>query len=205
MTIDPGDDPNPDPNSDPIAIVMPVLAELDRLQVPYHLCGSIVSIILGEPRQTNDIDLVADLRSDQVAEFTAALGPGYYVDEAAICMAIATRTSFNLLHLGTAFKIDVFLPKRTPYQAEEMRRRRTEVLDAEGLRRVTIATAEDTILSKLVWFVSGGRVSDRQWRDVLGVIKLQAKKLDLPYLRRWAEDLHVQDLLEQALGESGVG
>ena len=81
---------------------------------------------------------------------------------------------------------------------------RIEVIATDPERTAYVATAEDTILAKLEWYRMGGGVSERQWRDVLGVMKVQADRLDLAYLRQWADQLNVSDLLERALTEAGI-
>ena len=85
-----------------------------------------------------------------------------------------------------------------------MERRRPAALSEEPVRRVYVSSPEDLILRKLVWYRDGGGVSDRQWRDVLGVLKVQSERLDLAYLGRWAERLGLSDLLSRAVDEAGI-
>ena len=100
------------------------------------------------------------------------------------------------------FKVDVFLPKPRLYSQQQMERRVRQPLSPELARQVYFSSAEDSVLSKLEWYRLGGEVSDRQWRDILGVIKTQGERLDLAYLRQWATVLNVVDLLEKALLEA---
>lgn len=100
-------------------------------------------------------------------------------------------------------KIDVFILKSRPFDQEAFRRTRQEKL-TEDSSPISIVSAEDVILNKLEWYRMGGEVSDRQWGDVLGVLKVQGTNIDLPYLRRWAAALNVADLLEQALDDAGL-
>ncbi len=198
--------------SDMLQALTPVIAEFERLGVPYYIGGSLASSAYGVARATLDADLVADLQSDQVAPFITALQPTYYLDEMAIREAIQYRSSFNLIHLATMIKVDVFITKARPSDAEAFRRIRREPLDDEDdatsahasvARRYALASPEDVILAKLEWYQLGGRTSERQWGDILGVIKVQGPALDEVYLRQWAAALNLADLLQRALDEAG--
>ena len=146
-----------------------------------------------------DVDLVAELEESHVTPFVEALRAAFYVDEEAVADAVRRRSSCNLIHLATAFKVDLFVRRERSFSRSEMERR--ERVNVGGLT-LPIATAEDSVLTKLEWFEKGGRVSDRQWRDVLGVIKGRGRGLDIAYLERWASDLGVRDLLDRALREA---
>ena len=100
------------------------------------------------------------------------------------------------------FKVDVFINKHRRFDQEQFLRRQLQVVAYEPERKVYVTTAEDIILAKLEWYRLGGEISDRQWRDVLGVLKVQAGRLDLDYLRQWAAELKVADLLQRTLKES---
>ena len=108
--------------------------------------------------------------------------------------------SFNVIHLATAYKADVFIPKRSRWAAAEMSRRRLESLNTgDEPMNLYLCSPEDTILHKLDWYRLGGGVSDRQWGDVLGVLKVQGQALDFSYVRHWAGELGLIGLLERAL------
>ena len=117
--------------------------------------------------------------------------------------AIKRRSSFNVIHLDTMLKVDVFIPKSRSFDQEELRRAQQEVL-LEGTRPFNIASPEGTILNKLEWYRMGGEVSDRQWKDILGVLKIQGTNLDMDYLKKWSANLKVTDLLERALVDAGL-
>jgi hypothetical protein len=123
------------------------------------------------------------------------------VDEQAVRRAIEHRSSFNLIHLTTLFKVDIFIPKERPFDQQQLNRRISERISNDSNDQIWLLTPEDTILAKLDWFRLGGEVSERQWRDILGVMKIQQTALDTDYLKHWAENLGVSDLLEQALAE----
>lgn len=188
-------------STEALRVCLEVTEVLEDLGVPYLVGGSIASSLHGYPRATQDADLVADLREDHVAPFVAALGGRFYVSEERVRHAVARRSSFNVIHLATMFKVDVFVLGESPLAREEMARRERVVLQ-EGAGELEVASAEDTILQKLHWYRLGRGVSDRQWHDVLSVLQVQGNRLDRAYLTRGAELLGVADLLERASGEA---
>jgi hypothetical protein len=194
--------------SELLAALSPVVTTLDDLGVRYYIGGSVASSAHGVPRASVDVDVVADLDVAHVTPFVRRLETGYYVDEDRVRAAVAVRRSFNLIHLETMFKVDVFVSKRRPFDREALGRARAESLEeSAGSPRFLVASPEDTVLAKLEWFRLGGEVSERQWSDLVGVLKIVLPRADLGYLERWAAALGVQDLLERALAEvrSGQG
>ena len=178
-----------------------LLGGLDRLEIPYFVGGSLASSVHGLPRQTNDLDLVVDLPPDQVGVFCEALDPAFYADPMAAQRAIEFNSAFNVIHLRAAVKFDLFPVGQNRFARSELARRRYATTTLPGLENVefAVASAEDTILAKLVWFRNGQETSDRQWHDILGVIHVQADRLDHAYLTEWASALGVADLLAKAL------
>lgn len=181
-----------------------VAAVLEQLRIEYALGGAVAGSILGEPRATNDLDLVADIREADVDTLLDALETaGFYVPRAAARDAVESRRSFNIVHHTTAMKVDIFVAGRTPLDLEELRRRQLITISQTPRRQLYLATAEDLMLQKLLWFKDGGGTSDRQWRDVLGLIKVQDERLDRRYLSQWARRLGVDDLLSLAMTQAG--
>jgi len=187
---------------DPIAVTLLVTQALEQLEVPYLIGGSLASAVHGVFRATADADLVADLRPAHAAHLAQALAGAFYVDEESIAEAIRRRRSFNVIHLDTMFKVDVFVSQARPFDRSQFERRVRQVVATDPERIGYFASAEDTVLAKLEWYRLGGEVSDRQWRDILGILKVQGERLDLSYVRHWAGELQVTDLLENALAES---
>jgi hypothetical protein len=185
--------------SEPITVVVRLARAFDSLSVQYIVGGSLASSIYGVPRATQDVDLVADVKTSDVAALVRELTSEFYVDADMIREAIAKRASFNLIHLATMYKADIFIMKRDAWSREEMMRARREELDGpEGRVTVQFASPEDTLLHKLVWYRLGNEISDRQWGDILGVLKIQGELIDGAYLDRWAAQLDVADLLARA-------
>jgi hypothetical protein len=183
--------------------LLPVVDVLEKLGVPYGVGGSVASSVVGVVRATLDVDLVADLRLEHAEPLAGALSQDYYVDVDMITEAIRRRVSFNVIHLATMFKIDVFVMEDTAFARQNMARRIALELPDLG-RTLYFTSPEDIVLHKLLWYAIGGGVSDRQWYDLQGVLRLQAERLDLTYMRRWAEQLGIRDLLQQALAEAGL-
>ena len=111
------------------------------------------------------------------------------------------KSSFNIIYLEWIFKVDIFIPGNYPYLKEQLRRRYKEIVVSKPRQTAYIATPEDTILSKLEWYKMGDKASDRQWNDVLGVLKVQGDRLNMDYLYHWANKLDIDNLLEKALNE----
>ncbi len=189
---------------DSIRVMLLVTDVLERLGISYAVGGSLSSSVHGVMRSTLDVDIVADLRLEHVRSFVAALSPVFYADDEMMRDAIAHHSSFNLIHYETAFKVDIFIPKERSFDRQQLKRRIASVVAENPEHSVYVTSPEDIILSKLEWYRMGGEVSDRQWRDILGVVKTKADLLDLEYLRRWAKELAVADLLERALREASV-
>lgn len=180
----------------------PVLEVLRALGVRHYVGGSIASSAHGVPRASIDADLVAELGPRHAAPLAAALRGSYYVSEERVRDAVSRRGSFNVIHLETMVKVDVFVSRDRPFDRRAFDRARAA--DPGAGSEIPVSSAEDTILAKLEWFRRGGEVSERQWGDVLGVLRV-AVGLDETYLRRGAAELGVADLLARALAEAEPG
>jgi len=187
--------------SEALQVTLLVTNILDELNIPYVIGGSMASIIHGMLRTTMDVDIVADIQQEQAQDFLAGLKNAFYADEAMILQAIQRRSSFNLIHLTTMFKVDIFIPKARPFDQQQLNRRISERIAEDSDESIWVLSAEDIVLAKLDWFRLGGEVSERQWRDILGVLKTQQSDLDIEYLKQWAAQLGVTQLMERALEE----
>ena len=192
------------PPSEIFAVTRRVAAAFDAAGIRYFLGGSVASALYGEARSTRDIDFVAAMLPAQVEPFVAALGAEFYADVPSIASAVANRRSFNVIHLETMVKGDVFVFRADAFARSQFARRASKQLSAEDVTCNYVASAEDTVLAKLQWYREGGEVSDRQWNDVLGVLKVQGPALDRSYLREWARELKLTDLLARALNDAGL-
>ncbi|MBA3853574.1 MAG: hypothetical protein C0503_04110 [Gemmatimonas sp.] len=195
---------SPDLGTDLFAVAVDVTRRLERVGVRYVIGGSIASSLHGEPRSTLDVDVVADLLEAQVAAVVAALGDAYYIDPTVALDAVCAGASFNVVHVASTIKVDVFVAGADPF---ELRRLETALeISAPPPLTATlrIDTAEHTLLRKLEWYRRGGEISERQWRDVRAIVALQGQRLNVSELRRWSLHLGVDDLLTRVLAEAGL-
>jgi len=187
-----------------LEVTLLVAQTLVRLDIPYLVGGSLASSLHGTPRATQDVDLVAAVRHEHVAGLVAALEGAFYIDAEMIREAIGRRTSFNLIHLASLLKVDVFVARDDVPAQQQMERRRAYLVSDEPRRELVVASAEDTVLQKLRWYRMGGEVAETQWSDVQGVLRVQGRALERGYLERTAALMAISDLLERALEEAGL-
>jgi len=178
-----------------------LLAQLDRFEIRYLIGGSVASSSYGMPRQTNDIDILADFKGVDIHALCQLLSGEFYLDPEAVLSAVQTGRPFNVIHAKGIFKFDFFPAADQEFALSELNRRRFVVSMVPGLQNIEfpIASAEDTLLAKLVWFRKGGESSEQQWRDIQGIARVQSVHLDLTYLDKWAIKLGVLELLERAM------
>ena len=189
---------------DILLAVQPVIQAFEKLSIPYYIGGSIASSVYGMARATLDVDIVADLKINHIAHLNQILEHQYYIDEDMIADAIRTSSSFNLIHLETMIKIDVFIHKEDPYAKMALRRKRQDTFEELANVEFYFSSPEDIIIAKLQWYKIGGFVSERQWLDVIGVIKVQGDLLHKKYLKRWSKKLGLSSLMQKAFGEADV-
>lgn len=164
------------------------------LKVPYQVVGSLASSMHGIPRATNDVDMVADLQLEQIADFVEQLKTEFYAD----VVTFARQQPFNLIHYASFYKFDIFPLTSDEYSQVQFARR--QFLQVESLGTTcAVASAEDTVLNKLRCYRLGGETSDLQWNDLWGIIRIQGDTLDRDYMNKWAPTLGVADLLDSLL------
>jgi len=192
-------------NPDIVIAIEPVVNAFEELGISYYIGGSVASSACGVPRATLDVDIVADLKSRHVHPFVVMLESEYFIDEEMILRALRPKASFNLVHLKTMLKVDIFIVRDDAFHQEALRRKRKETLaEEQEPKEFYFASPEDIILSKLEWFYKGGNVSERQWNDVIGVFKVQQKLLNMEYLKKWAAELGLTALLNKSLHDAGI-
>lgn len=175
---------------------MALIAErLGRADIPYMLSGSVALSLYAEPRMTRDVDFVIDIEEAQVDEFVQLFEADCYIDRESVLEAARTRGMFNIIHEAWIIKADFVVRKDQPYRKTEFDRRRTMSI---GGKAFSVVTAEDLLLSKLLWAKTSQ--SNLQLGDVRNLI-LSEKALDWPYIERWAQKLGVVDLLNQVRSE----
>jgi len=184
-----------------LRVVREVAGVFDRLAIPYALGGSVASSVHGINRFTRDADLSAEPFPGREGEFAGSFGPDYYLSVPAIRDAVRDRSCFNIINTSTGFKIDVFVRKDRAFERSAMERRLSVMLPDLPEQPMSFVTAEDAILFKLEWYRLGNEALDQQWKDIIGILKVQGGKLDETYLDRWAAELKVTDLLAKARQE----
>lgn len=189
---------------DIIDVTQDVARILSELRIPYAVGGSMASILHGEPRLTQDVDFIVELGESQIGAVVKAFAGGYYIAEAAVRDAVQRRASFNVIHLATMLKADIYVAGRSVLDPLQIGRATEERLREDSKIPVRISSAEDIVLRKLEWFRKGREVSDRQWRDVLGVLKVMRGRLDLTFLSETALAAGIADLLDRAMREAGL-
>ena len=190
--------------NEPIEVTLKVTDVFEKLGVPYLIGGSLASALYGMVRTTQDADIVAEMRLEHLRPFVFALQDEFYIDDEMITASIQSNSSFNIVHRDSMFKVDVFIPRPRPFLRSQLARARKQTFVFEREISAKFASPEDTILSKLEWYRLGGEASERQWRDIQGVLKTRKGELDLRYLQKWAEELQIRDLLDRGLKEAGT-
>jgi hypothetical protein len=174
-----------------------IISALGNAGIPFMVVGSLASSLHGDPRSTRDADIVIRPDSRTLDDFLQQIGSQFYVAPETARRALLTHSMFNVIDAGSGWKVDLIIAPATDFGEESfLRRLSAKVLGVD----VAVQTAEDTILSKLAWGKDSG--SEMQYRDALSVALEQWEKLDKEYLRRWAPELGVSELLQKILEEA---
>jgi hypothetical protein len=180
----------------PYDLLHTVVEVFERLQISYLVTGSVASMAYGEPRLTNDIDIVADVHPDHVGDLLAAFpAPEYYIDAEMIREAIRRTGQFNIIHPASGFKVDIIIREETPFNRSRFSRKRR--LRPSKEYEADFASPEDVILKKMEYYKEGG--SEKHLRDITGILRVSGEKIDRQYITFWAERLRVQEVWEAVL------
>ncbi len=190
-------------SSEPVEVMVTVARIFEELGIAYAVGGSMASAYYGVGRATFNVDFIADVHDENVSPLVAAFRSHFYVDESMIRGAIAQSGSFNLIHNATMFKVDVFIAGAREFDKQQLDRAAPTLVATDPPHQAYLLSAEDVVLAKLNWYRLSGRLSDRQWQDVLGVLVAQAGQLDINYMQQAATTLGVDDLLITASADSG--
>ena len=180
----------------------PLRLALEKCEVRYAIGGSWASTAFGEPRFTNDVDILADFTPHTLDRFLHELPPIFFADAEEAQKALRLGRPFNVIYMPTAFKFDLFPARAFPLGIQELDR--AVFLADNGLSEdpAPFVTPEDILLAKLHWFRAGGEVSDVQWRDIQGIVRGRRETLDRVYLEQSASRLRVEGLLERPLRQA---
>lgn len=189
---------------EPIEVTVEIAEIFETLGITYLVGGSLASSLHGHPRSTQDIDVVADLQEEHVPAFVSSLDGRFYFDEPAIRDAVTQRATFNVIHLRTLFKVDVFVAGDDLATRRELQRRQVYTLDVDPPEEIVVASPEDIVVQKLYWFRLGDHVSERQWSDAMNVLTVRGKDMDREYMHDLARHMGVGDLLQDALRDAAL-
>ncbi len=187
-------------NEDPFLALAPVVEACNQLGIRYYVGGSLASSLHGVPRATNDVDVVAALRPSHAEELVRRLADTYYIDAQMIVASLRQNIPANLIHLGTMVKIDLYGERSMPFTGAALDRASCETPPGCPLP-IRFASAEDVVLAKLRWYRDGGERSERQWGDLLGILRVQGDTLDQTYMDPWLERLGVRDLHQRLVSQ----
>lgn len=190
------------PDSDIQSALLAILSIFDCIGISYALTGSLACSVYGFHRSVQDVDILADVQSEHLIPFIAALQAEFMFDECQICEAVAQSTFFSMLHKLSLCKVDILLLSSL-FEQEALQHRKS-VLLIEEKPSIYMLIPEDVVLSRLVWYQQTGATADDQWNDIIGLLKIQAPTLNLRYLRETSMTLHVEKLLKQGLVDAGI-
>ena len=186
---------------DAIDIALAVARAVESVGGQYFIGGSLASSLQGEPRATNDIDVVVHIPLGRLRAFADALGEDFEVDLDMVRDAMLRGSSCNVFYLPLLTKVDLFAVGSEPFDESEFERRRPVEVRPSG-ETLVLKTPEDSVIRKLLWYRAGGGVSDRQWRDVVQVLRVTGSALDVAYVEAWATRLRISELLARARAEA---
>ena len=181
-------------------LLQKVVSVLERLGIPYLITGSVAAMAFGEPRLTNDIDIVAAIDEKHVRDFLMSFPPDeFYISEETVREAILRQEQFNIIHPESGIKIDVIIKQDTPFDDSRFKRLH-RIYPAESYQ-ANFAAPEDVIIKKMEYYKAGG--SEKHLRDIAGILKISGEIVDWDYITKWAKHLdltEVWDAIREKLG-----
>lgn len=188
-----------------IRVLDRVARVFERIEVRYVIGGSMASSYFGDARSTYDIDVLTELQAQACDALLAETASDFHVEPDWIRECLSRGDGFQIVHKSPLVKVDIFTARDRVLDREQLERRVLQPIADSNPRLVYVSSPETIVLRKLDWFRIGGLVSERQWNDVLGVLKVQARALDLDYMRRTAKSVGLDYLLRRALTDAGLG
>lgn len=168
-----------------------VIRILERLQVSYLVTGSVAAMAYGEPRLTNDIDIVAALDDRHISDLLKAFPSGeFYISEEAMREAVRHQRQFNIIHPTSGLKVDIMIKQDTPF--DDSRFRRVRRIQPAETYQANFASPEDVIIKKMEFYKEGG--SEKHLRDITGILKVSGEEIDRDYIAYWAERLRLMEI-----------
>lgn len=189
---------------DPSEIARMLHSVFESLNIPYYITGGVCAIAYGDPRTTRDLDVVVEIEPSEIMALVIRLeAEGFYCPPDAVSAIQSGRARvLSVTHMQLILNADIVLNANTDFDRSKMARRRLEAIGLDESEQFWLASPEDVILAKLLW---GQRSqSEKQWRDVLGILKVQGNSLDFAYLTQWAAQLHVTELVQRAIAAAGL-
>ena len=176
-----------------------VVSVMEKLGLRYLVTGSVVTIFFGEPRVTNDIDIVVALPAEKINAFREAFPEDeFYLSEAAIRGAVKASGQFSIIHPGSGLKVDVMIPRDTPFNRSRFAR--SIRVKPDGGFDASFASIEDVIIKKMESYHEGG--SEKHLRDIAGVLRISGQRVDRDYMRNWAAKLGLIDIWRAVLNRA---
>ncbi len=175
----------------PYELLRNIVMVLERLQIPYIITGSIASMAYGEPRLTNDIDIVADVEEKHIVGILEAFPKDeFYISEDLIRDAIRRKGQFNIIHPASGLKVDIITKVDSPYNASRFKR--SKQIYPSDTFHANFAAPEDVIIKKMEYYKEGG--SEKHLRDITGILKISSDEVDYGYISEWAERLGLSEI-----------
>jgi len=184
----------------PYELLQKIVEVFERLQIPYLVTGSVAAMAYGEPRLTNDIDIVAAIEERHIASLiTEFPEKEFYISDEMIREAIRHQGQFNIIHPTSGLKIDVIIRQNTPFDASRFKRVR-RIYPAETYE-ANFAAPEDVIIKKMEYYKEGG--SEKHLRDITGILKISGEEVDRNYISEWSQRLGLTEIWEAVLKRVG--